>query len=67
MTVVLSAWKVRGDLPFQKFRAALDSATFPGECSKDDVSSVLADIIAHMGQDVSLPSLAFPWRLGRFY
>ncbi|CAA6659375.1 unnamed protein product [Spirodela intermedia] len=46
---------VRGDLPLQKFRAALDSATFPGECSKDDISSVLADIIAHMGQDHTMP------------
>ncbi|XP_078433738.1 THO2 [Wolffia australiana] len=46
---------VRGDLPLQKCRVALDSATFAPECSKDDVSSLLADIVAHMGQDYSMP------------
>ncbi|MQL84843.1 hypothetical protein Taro_017354, partial [Colocasia esculenta] len=42
---------VRGDLPFQKCKAALDSATFASEHSDEEVASILADIVAHMGQD----------------
>ncbi|ONK75341.1 uncharacterized protein A4U43_C03F15830 [Asparagus officinalis] len=46
---------VRGDLPFQKCRAALDSVVFVEEESKEEMGSIFADIIAHMGQDLTLP------------
>lgn len=44
---------MRGDLPFQKCKAALDSVVFEDEESKEEMGSIFADIIAHMGQDVS--------------
>ncbi|KAG6512726.1 hypothetical protein ZIOFF_030855 [Zingiber officinale] len=42
---------VRGDLPTPKCKAALDSVVFVEEQQLEDMSSVLADTIAHMGQD----------------
>ncbi|CAL9126100.1 unnamed protein product [Musa textilis] len=42
---------VRGDLPFQKCRAALDSVVFVEEPQQEDMGSIWADIVAHMGQD----------------
>ncbi|XP_011629407.1 THO complex subunit 2 isoform X2 [Amborella trichopoda] len=46
---------VRGDLPFAKCKTALDSVEFSDKRSKDELGSVFADIIAHMGQDLTLP------------
>ncbi|BAS75892.1 Os01g0916800 [Oryza sativa Japonica Group] len=45
---------VRGDLPPQKCRVALDSVEFVEEAQRGEVGSVLADIIAHLGQDVTI-------------
>ncbi|KAG8054208.1 hypothetical protein GUJ93_ZPchr0001g32682 [Zizania palustris] len=45
---------VRGDLPPQKCRVALDSVVFVEESRRGEVGSVLADIIAHLGQDVTI-------------
>lgn len=50
-----SAAQVRGDLPPQKSRVALDSVVFVEEARREEeLGSVLADIIAHLGQDVSM-------------
>ncbi|XP_074582550.1 THO complex subunit 2 [Curcuma longa] len=46
---------VRGDLPTPKCKAALDSVVFVEEQQLEDMSSVLADTIAHMGQDITMP------------
>ena len=43
-----------GDLPPHKCRAALDSVVFAEEAWQEDSGSVLADIVAHLGQDVSI-------------
>lgn len=51
--------QVRGDLPPQKCRAALDSVVFVEEAWQEESGSVLADIVAHLGQDVSIPVLFF--------
>ncbi|KAF0916503.1 hypothetical protein E2562_007582 [Oryza meyeriana var. granulata] len=45
---------VRGDLPPQKCRVAVDSVEFVEEARRGEVGSVLADIIAHLGQDVTI-------------
>uniref|UniRef100_A0A453GQH8 THO complex subunit 2 N-terminal domain-containing protein n=1 Tax=Aegilops tauschii subsp. strangulata TaxID=200361 RepID=A0A453GQH8_AEGTS len=45
---------VRGDLPPQKCRAALDSVVFVEEARQEESASVLADIIAHLGQDITI-------------
>ncbi|TVU36042.1 hypothetical protein EJB05_17953 [Eragrostis curvula] len=46
---------VRGDLPPQKSRVALESAVFVEEAQREEeLGSVLADIIAHLGQDVAI-------------
>ncbi|GJM92078.1 hypothetical protein PR202_ga08506 [Eleusine coracana subsp. coracana] len=46
---------VRGDLPPQKSRVALESVVFAEEVQREEeLGSVLADIIAHLGQDVSI-------------
>jgi len=50
-----SAAQVRGDLPPQKSRVALESVVFVEEAHREEeLGSVLADIIAHLGQDVSI-------------
>eukprot|EP00250_Pteridium_aquilinum_P010635 c19529_g1_i1 orf=214-5961(+) len=47
-------WTVaRGDLPLNKFRFAWDSVNFIDTCLKEDASSLLADTIAHMGQELT--------------
>ncbi|XP_047330287.1 THO complex subunit 2 isoform X2 [Impatiens glandulifera] len=46
---------VRGELPFQKCKLALDSAEFLDKSSDEAISSNLADIIAQMCQDLTLP------------
>jgi hypothetical protein len=48
---------VRGDLPPQKSRVALESVVFVEEAQREELGSVLADIIAHLGQDVSICNL----------
>ncbi|VAH85586.1 unnamed protein product [Triticum turgidum subsp. durum] len=45
---------VRGDLPPQKCRAALDSVVFVEEARQEESGSVLADIVAHLGQDITI-------------
>ncbi|KAM3354857.1 hypothetical protein ACQJBY_025548 [Aegilops geniculata] len=45
---------VRGDLPPQKCRAALDSVVFVEEARQEESASVLADIVAHLGQDITI-------------
>ena len=49
------AAQVLGDLPRQKSRVALESVVFVEEARREEeLGSVLADIIAHLGQDVSI-------------
>ena len=49
------AEQVLGDLPPQKSRVALESVVFVEEARREEeLGSVLADIIAHLGQDVSI-------------
>ncbi|CAO2181939.1 unnamed protein product [Urochloa humidicola] len=46
---------VRGDLPPQKSRVALESVVFVEEAQREEeLGSVLADIIAHLGQDITI-------------
>lgn len=53
--MVGSAAQVLGDLSPQKSRVALESVVFVEEARREeDLGSVLADIIAHLGQDVSI-------------
>ncbi|XP_068661475.1 THO complex subunit 2-like isoform X2 [Aristolochia californica] len=46
---------VRGELPFQKCKQILDSVEFSDKHSKEEIASVLADIISQMGQDLTMP------------
>lgn len=46
---------VRGDLPLSKCRVALDSVEFAEAFFKEETSSLLADTVAHMGQELTLP------------
>ncbi|KAK1308545.1 hypothetical protein QJS10_CPA09g00274 [Acorus calamus] len=46
---------VRGELPFQKCKVILDSVLFSDNQSKEDLDSVLADIVSQMGQDHTMP------------
>ncbi|KAM3353633.1 hypothetical protein ACQJBY_024659 [Aegilops geniculata] len=45
---------VLGDLSPHKCRAALDSVVFAEEAWQEDSGSVLADIVAHLGQDITI-------------
>ncbi|KAL6839975.1 hypothetical protein ACP4OV_029785 [Aristida adscensionis] len=46
---------VRGDLPPQKSRVALESVVFVEEAQREEeLGSVLADTIAHLGQDITI-------------
>jgi hypothetical protein len=54
LIALVRAAQVRGDLPPQKCRAALDSVVFVEEPWQEESGSVLADIVAHLGQDVSI-------------
>ncbi|KAL2653101.1 hypothetical protein R1flu_021229 [Riccia fluitans] len=51
----LSWTVVRGELPQSKCRVALEAAGLTDPSVKENTSSVLADTIAHMGQELSLP------------
>lgn len=44
--------QIRGELPQSKCRLALDAVGLTDHAAKEDTSSVLADTIAHMGQEV---------------
>lgn len=53
--MVGSAAQVLGDLSPQKSRVALESVVFVEEARREEeLGSVLVDIIAHLGQDVSI-------------
>ncbi|KAJ3678301.1 hypothetical protein LUZ60_002104 [Juncus effusus] len=46
---------VKGELPFQKCKVALDSVSFvEKEIDKDEMGSILADIIAQFAQDLTI-------------
>ncbi|CAN1296054.1 THO complex subunit 2 [Linum perenne] len=46
---------VRGELPFQKCKLALDSVVFRDTVSKGELSSTFADIITQMALDLTMP------------
>lgn len=46
---------VRGELPFQKCKLALDSVEFSDRDSDEDTGSNFADIITQMAQDLTMP------------
>ncbi|CAM6089899.1 unnamed protein product [Calypogeia fissa] len=46
---------VKGDLPVTKCRVALDAVGLVDPSTKDQTSSLLADTVAHMGQELTLP------------
>ncbi|XP_038907239.1 THO complex subunit 2 [Benincasa hispida] len=45
---------VRGELPFQKCKAALDSVEFSDKVSAEELGSTLADVITQLAQDITL-------------
>ncbi|CAN6478957.1 unnamed protein product [Victoria cruziana] len=45
---------VRGDLPMQRCKPVLESVEFSERTSKEKVGSIFADIVAHMGQDLTM-------------
>ncbi|KAJ8760884.1 hypothetical protein K2173_021922 [Erythroxylum novogranatense] len=45
---------VRGELPFQKCKAALDSVEFLDRVSGQEMGSIFADIVAQMAQDLAI-------------
>ncbi|KAK9115903.1 hypothetical protein Sjap_014850 [Stephania japonica] len=47
---------VRGELPIQKCRAALDSVEFSEKVSDEELSSVFADSVTQMAQDLTMPT-----------
>ncbi|KAM5566947.1 THO complex subunit 2 [Rosa sericea] len=51
----LCSTMVRGELPFQKCRAALDSVEFSEKVSEQELASSLADIVTQMSQDLTMP------------
>lgn len=50
--LVVVVGQVHGGLAIPKFRAILDSIEFSDRRSAQDVASLLADVVAQMGQDV---------------
>ncbi|KAG6707895.1 hypothetical protein I3842_06G055000 [Carya illinoinensis] len=46
---------VRGELPFQKCKAALDSVEFTDRVSGEELGSGFADIVTQMAQDLAMP------------
>ncbi|KAJ9135684.1 hypothetical protein P3X46_032837 [Hevea brasiliensis] len=46
---------VRGELPFQKCKVALDSVEFSDRVSGEELASNFADIITQMAQDLTMP------------
>jgi THO complex subunit 2 len=53
LNCVCGCFQVRGELPFQKCKAALDSVEFSDNVSDQELASSFADIITQMSQDVS--------------
>ncbi|KAL5827745.1 hypothetical protein ACOSQ4_019542 [Xanthoceras sorbifolium] len=51
----LCSTMVRGDLPFQKCKTALDSVEFLDKPSAKEVASSVADIVTQMAQDLTMP------------
>ncbi|PIA63730.1 hypothetical protein AQUCO_00201224v1 [Aquilegia coerulea] len=51
----LSWSMVRGELPIQKCKLALDSVEFSDKTSNEEISSVFADIVTQMAQDLTMP------------
>ncbi|XP_042502720.1 THO complex subunit 2-like isoform X2 [Macadamia integrifolia] len=45
---------VRGELPFQKCKAALDSVEFADQVSNEEIGSNFADIVTQMAQDITM-------------
>ncbi|XP_043721403.1 THO complex subunit 2 [Telopea speciosissima] len=45
---------VRGELPFQKCKAALDSVEFADEVSNEELGSNFVDIVSQMAQDITM-------------
>ncbi|XWS64052.1 hypothetical protein CRYUN_Cryun06bG0153900 [Craigia yunnanensis] len=45
---------VRGELPFQKCKAALDAVEFTERVSEDELGSCFADIVTQMAQDLTM-------------
>ncbi|TYK14667.1 THO complex subunit 2 [Cucumis melo var. makuwa] len=45
---------VRGELPFQKCKAALDSVEFSEKVSAEELGSAFADVITQLAQDITL-------------
>lgn len=60
---VLFGGQLRGDLPFQKCKVALEAVEFSDCDQEGDVGSYFADIIAQMAQDVSSHFQAFTYNL----
>ena len=48
---------VLGELPLPKCRVALDAVNLADPAVKDGTASLLADTIAHLGQEVRVPIL----------
>ncbi|XP_058108394.1 THO complex subunit 2 isoform X2 [Magnolia sinica] len=46
---------VRGELPLQKCKAIVESVEFSDKQSKEEMASIFADIVAQMGQDLTMP------------
>ncbi|XP_044488002.1 THO complex subunit 2 isoform X2 [Mangifera indica] len=46
---------VRGELPFQKCKTALDSVDFLDKPSEKEIASGFADIVTQMAQDLTMP------------
>ncbi|KAF3662159.1 hypothetical protein FXO38_11332 [Capsicum annuum] len=46
---------VRGELPFQKCKVALECVEFVDYASQEELGSSLADIVTQLAQDLSLP------------
>lgn len=46
---------VFGDLPIQKCKVALDSVEFSDKTTNEEMSSVFADIVTQMSQDLTMP------------
>ncbi|XP_057851341.2 THO complex subunit 2 isoform X2 [Cryptomeria japonica] len=46
---------VRGELPLSKCKIAIESVEFSEKQIKEETASILADTIAHMGQELTLP------------
>lgn len=52
MSYIYVLLQVLGELPLTKCRVALDAVNLAEPASKDGTASLLADTIAHLGQEV---------------